>query len=342
MKKGFAGLCLLGALACGEPPVAAPFRMVEVTALLQDSISVRALEPMQGSVGFAGSGGFFGSLDTRDFTVRTGRMEYGGSYPEFRAVAHTSTDFFMLSAGDPALLYKTGGKGRMELVYEEHGPGVFYDALAFWDDLNGIAVGDALEGCLSILLTRDGGQSWKKLPCEGLPPALEGEGAFAASDTNIAIRDGQCWVVTSKGRIFHSADLGHSWSVYATPVRPETETCGLYSLDFYDTLTGYAIGGDYTRPEENRANKVATLDGGRTWTLKASGREPGYRSCVQYVPGRRGRDLVAVGFMGISYSSDGGGTWSPLSKEGFYSLRFVDDSTAVASGKGTISRLRFR
>lgn len=330
-------------MACGEPPEAAPFHTVEVMTLLQDSsISVRALEPMAGSVGFAGSNGLFGSIDTRDFTVRTGRMEYKGSYPEFRAVAHTPGDFFMLSAGDPALLYKTGGQGRMELVYEEHGPGVFYDAMAFWDDLNGVAVGDALGGCLSILLTRDGGLSWNKLPCEVLPTALEGEGAFAASDTNIAIRGGECWVVTSKGRILHSSDLGHSWEVYSTPVRPESETYGLYSLDFYDTLTGYAIGGDYTLPEDTRANKVATHDGGKTWTLRASGSAPGYRSCVQYVPGRHGRDLVAVGFMGISYSSDGGDTWALLSKEGFYSLRFLDDSTAIGSGKGRISRLRFR
>ncbi len=132
MKKGFALLGLIALLACGEPPPAAPFRTVEVTPLLQDSaISIRALEPMAGSVGFAGSEGLFGSIDTRDFRVRTGRMEYRGSYPEFRAVAHTPGDFFMLSAGDPALLYKTGGQGRMELVYEEHGQGVFYDAMAF-------------------------------------------------------------------------------------------------------------------------------------------------------------------------------------------------------------------
>jgi hypothetical protein len=74
----------------------------------------------------------------------------------------------------------------------------------------------------------------------------------------------------------------------------------------------------------------------------ASGKFPGYKSCVQYVPGREGRDLVAVGFTGIAYSSDRGANWQPLSGTGFYSLRFVNDSTAVASGKGVIARLRFR
>ena len=127
-----------------------------------------------------------------------------------------------------------------------------------------------------------------------------------------------------------------------TPLKPSSETQGLYSLDFYDGQQGYAIGGDFTRPEADSLNKLATDNGGRTWTFKASGEYPGYKSCVQYVPGRDGRDLVAVGFTGIAYSKDRGASWKQLSETGFYSLRFVDDSTAIASGKGRIARLRFR
>jgi len=331
-------LCLYG---CGQQPVAPPFENVEIEVLYRDTLSVRALEVMPGSVGFGGSGGLFGSVDTRDFSVRTSRIGHQGSYPEFRATGHTSTDFFLLSAGSPALLYKTGDQGSMELVYEDTDPKVFYDSMAFWDDLNGIAVGDAMEGCLSMLITRDGGITWEKLPCEDLPEALPGEGAFAASNTNIAIEGPACWIVTSRGRILYSPDMGKQWEVLATPLQTETETRGLYSLDFYDAQQGYAIGGDYTLPEDNSQNKLATENGGTSWSFMASGEFPGYKSCVQYVPGRGGRDLVAVGFTGIAYSSDRGASWQPLSGTGFYSLRFVDDSTAVASGKGAIARLRF-
>lgn len=327
---------------CSNPPGQKAFGEVELEIVPLEGHSVRALDAMPGSVGFAGSNGLFGSLDTRELILRTGRLEHQGNLPEFRAVAHTSSDFFILSAGDPALLYKTGDQGQMELVYQEHGPGVFYDAMAFWDDLNGIAVGDAMDGCLSILITRDGGITWKKRPCEELPPALAGEGAFAASNTNIAVAGKACWIVTSKGRILHSPDMGHHWEVQQTPVHPDSETRGLYSLSFYDASMGYAIGGDYTLPEGNTGNKIRTLDGGLHWELAASGAPPGYKSCVQYVPDRGGRDLVAVGFTGIAYSSDYGASWAQLSPEGFYSLRFIDDSTAVASGKGRLARLRFR
>ncbi len=64
---------------------------------------------------------------------------------------------------------------------------MFYDALDFWNDLEGIAIGDPTEDCMSIIITRDGGNTWTKLLCENLPKVKEGEAAFAASDTNIAI-----------------------------------------------------------------------------------------------------------------------------------------------------------
>lgn len=335
-------IAVLSLMGCALEAEAPPFESVDIKILHTDSLSVRALEVMPGSVGFGGSGGLFGSVDTRDFSVRTGLLQHQGTYPEFRATGHTATDFFLLSAGSPALLYKTGDNGSMELVYEDDDPEVFFDSLAFWDDLSGIALGDAMDGCLTILITRDGGTTWDRVSCEDLPKALPGEGAFAASNTNIAISGPLCWIVTSRGRILYSPDKGRQWEVLDTPLKPSSVTHGLYSLDFYDQKQGYAIGGDYTRPEDASENKLATENGGRTWNFRALGQYPGYKSCVQFVPGRGGRDLVAVGFTGIAYSKDRGVSWKQLSESGFYSMRFVDDSTAIASGRGRIARLRFR
>ncbi len=329
-------------IGCSGRSEATPFSTVAIEVIHEDSVSIRALERMPGSIAFAGSDGIFGTVDLADFTVRSKKITHLDSKPEFRAVAHTATDFFMLSAGDPALLYKTGDTGEMELVYSESGPDVFYDSMGFWDDLNGIAIGDAMDGCLSILITRDGGRSWNKIPCDQLPEALPGEGAFAASDTNIAQVGDSCWVVSNKGRIYFSPDLGEHWKVLQTPVTSSTDTFGLYSLDFYDAETGYAAGGDYTDPDGNTANKISTMDGGTSWVLRASGQPPGYLSCVQYVPGRGGRDLVGVSYKGIFYSSDFGASWGTLASEGFFSLRFADDSTAIASGNGRIAKLEFK
>ncbi len=328
--------------ACAETSESPPFQSVEIKMIYEDSTSIRALEFMPGSVGFAGNNGLFGSVDLQNLRVRSQRMTHLESFPEFRALAHTSTDFFMLSAGDPALLYKTGDSGTMELVYQESGPDVFYDSMAFWDDSNGIAIGDAMGGCLSILISRDGGKHWTKTPCDRLPEALTGEGAFAASDTNIAISGDYCWVASNKGRIYFSADKGETWEVRQSPVISSTDTFGLYSLAFYNTEIGYAVGGDYTRPEENISNKISTSDGGKTWSLRAQGEPPGYLSCVQFVPGRSGRDLVGVSFNGIFYSQNYGQTWNLLDSEGFYSFRFTNDTVAIASGRNRIAELRFK
>jgi len=105
---------------------------------------------------------------------------------------------------------------------------------------------------------------------------------------------------------------------------------------------GFAIGGDYTNPEGNTANKTRTKDGGKTWILVAQNENPGYRSCVQYIPNGEGKELVAIGFSGIDFSSNSGTSWNHLSDEGFYTIRFLNDSVAYCAGKGRISKLTFK
>ena len=87
---------------------------------------------------------------------------------------------------------------------------------------------------------------------------------------------------------------------------------------------------------------MKTVNGGATWSLIADGENPGYRSCIQFVPNSKGKGIVAVGFTGISYSSDGGVHWQQLSDEGFYTFRFLNDSIAFAAGKNRISKLTFK
>jgi photosystem II stability/assembly factor-like uncharacterized protein len=60
------------------------------------------------------------------------------------------------------------------------------------------------------------------------------------------------------------------------------------------------------------------------------------------MPNSNAKKLVAVGFKGIDYSNDAGETWRHLSDEGFYTIRFVNDSVAYAAGKGRLSKLLFR
>ncbi len=337
-------------LACKKEPIknTRDFSKVEIEVLLEDSLlNVRALEiGLSGEVSFASSKGEIGIIffdnETTKYVVEKEELKLDSIVPNFRSLSHKSCGLFTICIGSPALLYKSEAPNRTKLVYRESHPNVFYDSMEFWNDEEGIAIGDAVDGCLSVIITRDSGSTWSKLPCDKLPPVAEGEGAFAASDTNIAIVGNKTWVGTTAGRIYYSEDKGNTWEIIDTPIVKDKETEGIYSLDFYDELNGFGIGGDYTKPADSSANKIRTQDGGKTWQLVAENKSPGYRSCVQYVPNGEGKELVAIGFKGIDYSHDSGNTWKHLSDEGFYTIRFLNDSVAYAAGADRIAKLTFR
>ena len=321
------------------------YSSVKIEPILEDdSLSIRAIEIIGNNLAFAANRGSFGMYNFDNKTWRTNTQTLDSLVPEYRAVAATNTDFFMLSVGSPALLYKTGDSGAMELVYKEDHEKAFYDAMAFWNDREGIAMGDPTDNCISIIITRDGGKTWQKVNCDLLPEVVEGEAAFAASNSNIAIKGDKTWILSGgkTSRVYFSADKGETWEVFNTPLVDGKATTGGYTIDFYDENFGVIMGGDYTNPEGNNGNKAITKDAGRTWKLVAEGQKPGYKSSVRFVPNSGGEKIIATGFSGISISRDSGETWEELSNEGFYTLRFKNDSVAYAAGKGRIAKLIFR
>ncbi|MBC8754513.1 oxidoreductase [Kordia sp. YSTF-M3] len=320
---------------------------VQIESIFNDSISIRAIAitPTNDLV-YGGNKTTIGHYNAAK-NAHTALLK--GKVPDslnvsFRAVAYANNATFGISIVTPALLYKISKDGTVQLVYKEEHEKVFYDAIAFWNDQEGIAMGDPTDDCISMIITRDGGTTWQKVSCDNLPKATEGEAAFAASNTNISIVGDETWIATGgkASRILYSADKGKSWTVYETPIVQGLETTGMYSVDFYDSKNGFAIGGDYTQGDGNEANKIRTSNGGKTWKLVAENSGPGYRSCVQYIPNSNAKELVAVGFKGIDYSKDAGNTWTHLSDEGFYTIQFVNDSLAYAAGKNRIAKLTFK
>jgi photosystem II stability/assembly factor-like uncharacterized protein len=93
---------------------------------------------------------------------------------------------------------------------------------------------------------------------------------------------------------------------------------------------------------QNSGNKAVTDDGGKTWKLISEKSGFGYASCIQYVPNSQAKQLVSIGASGLQYSSDRGENWKQLLKDkSLYTIRFQNDSTAIAAGKNKIIRIRF-
>lgn len=306
--------------------------------------SIRAIEVTQdNTVWFAGSKGRYGRIINDQLELDS--ISHEGVYPEFRSIGYNGEFVFLLSIEDPALLYKIDPKqslGQIELVYKEEDPKVFYDSLTFFDNQNGIAMGDPTEDCLSVIKTSDGGKNWEKLGCDKLPAIIDGEAAFAASNTNIATFGKTAWIVTggAKARVFKSDDLGQSWQVNSTPMVQGGKMTGIFTTDFYDGQRGIIMGGNWEDKKNGRASKAITADGGTSWNLVAQNGLPGYISCVQYVPEGDAKKILAVSSEGIFYSEDTGISWVRLDTKGYYSLRFVDDQTAWVSTYEEIAKIK--
>ena len=233
---------------------------------------------------------------------------------DFRDIDAVSDDTaFALSigSGESSRIYKTSDAGKTwTLQYTNTDPKAFFDAMAFWDAERGLAFSDSVDGQLVILRTEDGGRAWTRVPAAGLPPALESEGAFAASGTNVAVhgRD-HVWIGTSASRVLRSTDGGRSWSATTTPVATGAST-GIFSIAFRDAQHGIVVGGDYRKEGDAVDNAAVTGDGGRTW--QAVKGLSGFRSVVAYLPGGPLPTLIAVGPQGADQSTDDGRTWTPV------------------------------
>ena len=247
------------------------------------------------------------------------------------------------TAGSPARLYVTHDGGQnFETVYEDPSETAFFDSLEFWDDQNGIAFSDPVDGQFHILLTSDGGHTWSS--AENLPLPLEGEAGFAASDTSIAVAPGgTAWIGTGgaeTARMLHTEDWGQTWQAHETPLAAGTGGSGIFSVTYsLDRLI--SIGGNYTDPD--RMDDVAAWsdDRGEIWHTPDIG-PSGYRSAVTNIPGHSGY-LITVGPNGTDLSTDNAETWERISETGFHAIAFSPDGQAgwAIGSEGRISKITF-
>ena len=321
------------------------FTTVKIDTLFQDKISIRAILVDKNKIWYAADKNRFGSYDLISKSKSEQIITKDTLRMEFRSIAQTSDYIFIINVGNPAVLYRFSKKtNEQKIVYQETDPKVFYDSMQFWNNQEGIAIGDPTSNCLSVIITRDGGNSWKKLSCDNLPKIEDGEAAFAASNTNIIVKNNKTWIVSGgkKSRVFYSSDKGNSWQVFETPIVQGEAMTGIFTADFYDEKTGIIAGGNYEKLNQNFGNKATTIDGGKTWKLIAENQGFGYASCIQYVPNSNGNQLVCVGASGIYCSNDKGENWLKLSDDkDLFTIRFINKNSAIAAGRNKVVKLDF-
>jgi photosystem II stability/assembly factor-like uncharacterized protein len=290
----------------------------------------------------SGSGGTYLKTTDGGATWQASKMTGAESldFRGIRAIDERTVFLMSIGPGDKSRVYKTtDGGAHWLLQFLQPDPKGFFDAIAFWDEANGIIVGDALDGAAEVRTTKDGGTHWEK---QKTPPALDKEGSFAASNTCLIVSGKHdAWYVTGgpgAGRVFHSKDNGRHWTVVPTPIRNDAASAGIFSIAFSDAHRGIAVGGDYAKDKEDRANIVVTTDGGKQWVAPKAG-PAGFRSAVAYLADRKA--WVVTGTSGSDISTDDGATWKTFDTGSFNAMSFVSGSAGWAvGGRGRIAKFQ--
>lgn len=349
MLKNFLryNLLLLLLISCKSSPsfIQTPFKEIQIDTLLNETISIRALDFDNSKVYYAGNKNRVGYIDISNGNKFERTIQKDSLNLDFRSIAITDKGVLVMCVANPALMYRfSKDLLNKQLVYQENNQKVFYDAMKFWNNNEGMVLGDPIDGVFSILFTNDGGLNWNKRSPEYSPKALDGEAVFATSNSNINSKNNKLWFVSGgkAARVFISSDKGVSWKSYPTPIVQGKAMTGIFTADFFDNSIGIIAGGDYDHLNQNFSNKAITTNGGKTWKLISDNKAFGYTSCIQFVPGTKGRGIVSVGASGIYYSNDKGANWTQLSADSsLFTLRFIDCSTAIAAGKNKIIKLKF-
>ena len=266
----------------------------------------------------------------------------GGDALDFRGIValDENTAYVMSSGeGEKSRIYKTTDGGETwNLQYTDKRKEFFLDTIACVSETHCFALGDPVDGKF-LLLTVTDGEHWNPLPNSGMPAALPGEGAFAASNSCFFVSGDEIFFGTGgpAARVFHSADAGHTWTVAETPIVHSNSSSGIFSITRGDGKDIVIAGGDYQDPKRASAVAAYSHDEGRTWKL--SDPQPGgYRSSVAC---RDDALCVAIGPNGedVSVSKGSAANWKPTDSLNLNAVTILDIENGWAVGpKGTIAR----
>jgi hypothetical protein len=280
-----------------------------------------------------------------------GKSTDGGKTWDWMTVnGYTSKDFrdieafdartaLVMAVGEPALIFKTINGGiTWKIVYTNNTPGMFLDAMEFWNDESGIVIGDPVNGKFFVARTFDGGFNWRALSYDKSPAADSSEACFAASGTNVRAltRDQACFVTGgSKSRLFRREKSIPLEIIQGKETQGANSVAVWFKKIKKPRIT--IVGGDFASDTSRKLNCTFSNDGGETW-FRPSNPPYGYRSCVEYISSNK---IITCGITGVDISMDEGFNWNNISSTGFHVCRKAKKGKTVylAGAGGRIGKL---
>ncbi len=268
-------------------------------------------------------------------TWASGSFNAGTGLSEVFAI-DANTCWAVFNTGSNQGLYKTEDGGATWVKKgDAYGSGSFANVIHFFNDNDGFAEGDPLDGYFELYTTNDGGESWTRVPEANIPAPVSGEYGITG---NYSAAGNSVWFGTNKGRVYYSSDKGMTWGVTELPFGNTNVVQPL----FKDENVGIAFRSYLDMGIEPELN--VTTDGGQTWSsLSVSGDM--YARWFDYIPGTDATWLGSSsepGYEGISYSLDDGANWNDLTVgTPVQAPAFIDNQTGwagtwVSGGQGGI------
>jgi len=258
----------------------------------------------------------------------------GANTLQFRDIWASGNTVYLLAAGEgvDSRLYKSIDNGQVwQQQYVMDNPKGFINCFDFWDQNNGLVVGDSIDDQVFMLTTNDGGKHWIRVL--NAPPINEGgEGAFSASGSCVrTLGSQQAWIstgATKQARLLRTKNRAKTWTSTPLPF-PNSDTAGIFSAI---PSSGFAFGGQM---------KPAIITGYR--------RDQNHWQAINNIPlngaiyGSDSYDnnVIVANPDGVAWSKDNGKTWQRIVSDPYWVVEINDNGDAWLAGpQGRISRIR--
>lgn len=180
----------------------------------------------------------------------------------------------------------------------------FVNFIHFYDDNNGIFLGDPIQNTWGIAKTTDGGNNWTII--NNVPAPLTDEDGLVGSGQ---FRGSEIWFGTSKGRVFYSSDEGNTWTVQtvSSALNP------VVIVSYTDKDRGIAVIHSSLQQTTADATIMITNDAGQSWTesQKNVSNNDLYPIYLFSVDGSNAQYMLSITGR-VSVSADNGNTFMPI------------------------------
>jgi photosystem II stability/assembly factor-like uncharacterized protein len=306
--------------------------------MLHSSIptNLRGLSPVDDSVVWVcGSNGHVGKSTDGGTTWKWMRPD-GLPKSDFRDVeAFDENRAVLMAAGFPAvILYTENGGESWTEVFRSNDSAVFLDAMDFWNEQEGVCIGDWIDGKPYTLYTNNGGKTWQLMGDTKFEPLTEKTASFAASGTCIRTyevgKNKGFMQAISSGKA-HGLLIGHcvgqpvkfEYEFKAMKYETSAPSQGIFSLCINADTTIWVAGGDYAQPAQGY---FAIMKKNENF-FRPESNVSGYRSCIEAFSYNNTAMVIACGSNGADVTALKQITWKTISQ--------VPLNTAIKAKKGS-------